>query len=185
MKLNIGHRSQTISKMKNAKRHKSTKTLTGIFSCARHLVPYVPGANITLPRPCQSQFFKVSDAGFLILKNKDAAYYIRGNLSEGRVKPYFVRVEYDNPQDESQPFENEADLTPDKNYAVFTSPDAVWGIHYWKTYTIRVSIFDNRESKQPIDTIVQPLRSYVDTTSGEVRIDNHLTTEPLSTTTSP
>ena len=139
---------------------------------------YVPGANITLPRPRQSQFFKVSDAGFLILKNKDAAYYIRGSLSEGRVKPYFVRVEYDNPQDESQPFENEADLTPDKNYAVFTSPDAVWGIHYWKTYTIRVSIFDNRESKQPIDTIVQPLRSYVDTTSGEVRIDNHLTTEP-------
>lgn len=67
------------------------------------------------------------------------------------------------------------DLKPEMYEVQFTSPDVVWGIHNYGTYTIRVSVFAERESKQPIDSIVQPLRAYVDTMTGAVRVYNRMT----------
>ena len=135
---------------------------------------YTPGANWTLPRPRQSRFFRVDDAGFLVLKNKGAAFYLRAGVPEHRTTTYYVRIEYDNPQDASHPFANDLDLEPDMDRVVFTSPDVVWGIQNYQTYTIRVSVFTDRESKQPIDTLIQPLRAYVVTTTGEVRVYNEM-----------
>jgi hypothetical protein len=131
---------------------------------------YAPGSNLTLPRPRQSRFFRVQDAGFLVLKNKGAAYYLRAHVPEPRTTTYFVRIEYDNPQDTSYPFVNGLDLKPDMGGVLFTSPDVVWGIRNYQTYSIRVSVFADGHSKQPIDTLVQPFRAYVDTTTTEVRI---------------
>lgn len=56
----------------------------------------------------------------------------------------------------------------------FSSPDVVWGIRNYADYTIRVSVFPSRESTEAIDTLVQPVRAYVDTTTREVRVYNRM-----------
>lgn len=135
---------------------------------------YTPGANLTLPRPRHSHFFRVDDAGFLVFKDKGAAYYLRAAAPKHRTKTYYVRIEYDNPQDVSRPFTNDLSLKPDMDGVILTSPDVVWGIKNYQTYTIRVSVFPDNESKQSIDSFAQPLRAYVDTTTGAVRIYNEM-----------
>lgn len=135
---------------------------------------YSSGANLTLPRPRQSRFFEVQDAGFLVLKQKGAAYYLRASVSKHRTTTYYVRIQYDNPQDTSHPFANDLDLKPEMDGVLFTSPDVVWGIRNYQICTIRVSVFNDRESKQPIDTLIQPMRAYVDTTTSEVRVYNEM-----------
>jgi hypothetical protein len=135
---------------------------------------YSPGADLTLPRPRRSRFFRVNDAGFMVLKNKGAAYYLRAGVPEHRTTTYYVRIEYDNPQDMRHPFANDLDLKPEMDAVLFTSPDVVWGLQNYQTYTIRVSVFADRESKQSIDTLIQPFRAYVDTTTKEVRVYNEM-----------
>ena len=134
---------------------------------------YMPGSNITEPRPEKSQFFKTDHAGFVVLE-KGAAYYLQARVLKSPPSTYYIRVEYENPQDKSRPFVNNMDLTTTMDGARFSSPDVVWGIRNYADYTIRVSVFTSRESTQPIDTLVQPVRAYVDTTSGEVRIYNRM-----------
>jgi hypothetical protein len=56
----------------------------------------------------------------------------------------------------------------------FSSPDVVWGIRNYQDYTIRASVFTSRDSTQPIDTLIQPVRAYVDTTTDEVRVYNRM-----------
>jgi hypothetical protein len=131
---------------------------------------YTRGANVTLPRPRQSQFFRVDHAGFVVLKNKGAAYYLQAGAPGPRTTTNYVRIEYDNPQDLSRPFVNDLELRPSMDGVLFTSPDVVWGIQNYQIYNIRVSVFTDRHSKEPIDSFVQPLRAYVDTTTGAVRV---------------
>jgi len=134
---------------------------------------YLSGSNLTEPRPRESQFFRVEHAGFVVLQ-KGAAYYLQAHLLKFPPSTYYVRIEYENPQDKSHPFTNDMELTPTMHGVRFSSPDVVWGIRTYGDYTIRVSVFTSRESSAPIDTLVQPVRAYVDTTSGQVRIYNRM-----------
>ena len=134
---------------------------------------YMPGSNLTEPRPGESQFFKTDHAGFVVLE-KGAAYYLQARVLKSPPSTYYIRVEYENPQDKSRPFVNDMDLTTTMDGVRFSSPDVVWGIRNYADYTIRASVFTNRERAQPIDTLVQPVRAYVDTTTGEVRIYNRM-----------
>jgi hypothetical protein len=134
---------------------------------------YMPGSNITEPRPRTSQFFKTDHAGFVVLK-KGAAYYLQARVLKSPPSTYYVRIEYENPQDKSHPFVNDMELTPTMDGVRFSSPDVVWGIRNYQDYTIRASVFTSRESTQPIDTLIQPVRAYVDTTTDEVRVYNRM-----------
>lgn len=134
---------------------------------------YMPGSNITEPRPRESQFFRTDHAGFVVLE-KGAAYYLQARVLKSPPSTYYIRIEYENPQDKSHPFTNDMDLTPTMDGVRFSSPDVVWGIRNYTDYTIRVAVFTSRDSRQPIDTLIQPVRAYVDTTTGEVRIYNRM-----------
>ena len=134
---------------------------------------YMPGSNITEPRPRGSQFLMTDHAGFVVLE-KGAAYYLQARVLKSPPSTYYIRVEYENPQDKNHPFTSDMDLTTTTDGVRFSSPDVVWGIRNYADYMIRASVFTNRESTQPIDTLVQPVRAYVDTTSGEVRIYNRI-----------
>lgn len=131
------------------------------------------GSNITEPRPRESQFFRTDHAGFVVLE-KGAAYYLQARVLKSPPSTYYIRVEYENPQDKSRPFTNDMDFKATMDGVRFSSPDVVWGIRNYADYTIRVSVFTSRESTEAIDTLIQPVRSYVDTTTGEVRVYNRM-----------
>lgn len=154
----------------------ASTVLTHPFASDKPLVfargTYTRGANVTLPRPLHSRFFSVEDAGFVVLKDKGAAYYLRASLSEHRTTTFFIHVEYENPREESHPFTSDFELKPKDEEVLLSSPEVVWGIQNYHTYNIRVSVFADREGRKTIDSLVQPLRACVDTTTRAVRIDN-------------
>lgn len=132
---------------------------------------YTPGSNLTEPRPRESKFLKTEHAGFVVLE-KGAAYYLHARVIQPRSSPIYIRVEYENPRDNGQPFVNDMELPPSRTSLTFSSPDVVSGIRNYGSYTIRATIYENRKSTTPIDTLVQPVRAYVDTTTSEVRVFN-------------
>jgi hypothetical protein len=129
----------------------------------------MPGSNITEPRPQKSKFFRTENAGFVVLE-KGAAYYLQARVLKSPSSTHYIRVQYENPQDSVHPFVNDMDLTTTMNAVRFSSPNVVWGIRNYQDYTIRVFVFTSKDSAQPIDTLVQPVRAYIDTTTEEVRI---------------
>jgi len=101
---------------------------------------------------------------------KGAGYYLHAHVLKRPPATYYIRVEYENPEDKAHPLVNDMDFKPEMDGVRFSSPDVVWGIRNYQSYTIRVKVFVNRESTQPIDTLVQTVRAYVDTSTGAVRI---------------
>ena len=134
---------------------------------------YKAGSNVTEPRPRESRFFRTDHAGFVVLEN-GAAYYIVARVLKHPPTNYQLRVQYENPQDKTRPFVTTGELRPTMDGILFRSPDVVWGIRNWGDYTIRIDLFTSPESMEPIDTLIQPVRSYVDTTTAEVRIFHRL-----------
>lgn len=130
---------------------------------------YMPGSNITEPRPVKSRLLSVEHGGFVILES-GAAYYLHAVLNEPLTSNVYLRIEYENPRDREHPFVNDMELTPETRAVRFSSPDVVWGIQNYKDYTIRVTAFSSRQSSEPIDSLVQPVRAYVDTTTDKVRV---------------
>jgi hypothetical protein len=131
---------------------------------------HTTGSDMTEPRPRQSQFFKTENAGFVVIQ-KGAAYYLLARIIKSPPAVYYVRIKYENPLDKTRPFVNDMDLKPTMDEVRFSSSDVVWGIRNYDKYTIQVDVYTNRENLQPIDTLIQPVRAYVDTTRGEVRVE--------------
>jgi len=132
----------------------------------------IQGSNLTEPRPRESEFFKVNHAGFMLIDN-GAAYYLDADVRKAPAGTNYVRIEFENPKDKRRPFVSDMELTADTNRVRFTSEQVV-GIRNYKNYSITVKVFRKKDDEKPIDTLVQPLRAYVDTTTGEVRLDKRI-----------
>ncbi len=126
------------------------------------------GNNITEPRPKSSKFMKVLDGGFLVIPNA-AAYRLYIEMSPSLETPYFMQAVLENPADRTKPFVEEAVISKrQENLTVAHGP--IKGLRISGDYRIVVKIFRRQGEAEPIDTLVQKVRSYVDTTGPALKM---------------
>lgn len=128
---------------------------------------YMAGSNVTEPRPRSSRYLQTEHGGFVVIGQK-AGHYLQARVREAPRKTLFIRAYYE--AGNGQTLSTSGKFTPDAKGFVFSPPDFVTGIRCYQDYSIRVEITESESSRQPIDTLVQPVRSYIDTTSGTVRL---------------
>ena len=52
----------------------------------------------------------------------------------------------------------------------FSAPEFVKNLTNYSDYTITVKIFESRDAREPIDTLKQTIRCYVDTRGAKVQV---------------
>lgn len=130
---------------------------------------YRQESNITEPKPRQSEYLQTVEGGFAVIKGS-AAYVLRVAVRKLPPTPCYIRVEYTDPLNKTKPFVNDMVFKPEAREFVFSSPGVVPGLQMYQTYSVRVVVLPDKASTTPIDVLVQPIRSYVDTTTDKVRV---------------
>jgi hypothetical protein len=70
------------------------------------------------------------------------------------------------------------DFLPVATDLQFSSPGAVKGIKLYSDYQVIVRVFDRKGSDVPIDTLVQTVRAYVDTTGAHPKVFRGIRAHP-------
>ena len=133
---------------------------------------YKKGHNIMEPRPRQSKFIKMREAGLLV-SSAGEAYYAEIEISDQVEKPYFLRVMFENPADSKNPFIEESEITNPPPY-ISMRHGPVKGLKINSNYSIIVEIFRRKADTKALDTVSQPVRSYLDTTGPVTKVKNGL-----------
>jgi hypothetical protein len=129
---------------------------------------YAKGHNLTEPRPKSSKFMKMVEAGFLVVPGYEA-YYAEIEISKELPKPYFLRASFEDPQHRDAPFIEEAEIA-DPPSPIPMRHGPVKGLKMSHDYTITIEIFRKQGDAEPIDRIVQKVRSYIDTTGPVIKV---------------
>jgi hypothetical protein len=131
------------------------------------------GANLTLPRPATSKYFKTHMAGFR-LKKDGAHYELFADVIQAREKPLHMVVEFENPLNPEQPIRYEDTLVPESN-SIQPYYGPVRGLRMHESYFVKVTLMESREASKPLDQFVQRIRSYVDTQGDAVKVHRRMT----------
>ena len=126
------------------------------------------GHNIMEPRPKSSKFMKIIDAGFLVSRSQEA-YRVEIEISPNLATPYFMQAFFENARDSKKPFTEEAIISEPKAQCSLTH-GPVKGLRIGRDYRITVKIFRRQGDAQPLDVLVQSVRSYLDTTGAVTRL---------------
>ena len=131
-----------------------------------------PGSNTTEPVPVRSRYLETEIAGVLVM-GEAVGFFIKVKLLESPTGRIVVRTRFESPSG-GKPAETNSELPPDTNELLLSSPEPVVGVRGSTTYTVSISLLQPADGDQPIDTLVQSLRSYVDNTTGKVHVKNSL-----------
>ena len=137
---------------------------------------YTRGSNLTEPRPVKSKFLETIQGGVVIINGK-AGFYLIVNTRKPFGRPVYVTTEYENPVDPTKPLVNDMSLPAEGGQLNFSSPDFVRGLKINEEYRVTVKVFESKAASEPMDTLVQKIRSYVDWTGPEVKIYDRLKTK--------
>jgi len=134
------------------------------------------GSDITDPNPKESKYLKTFTGGFGI-QNQDAYYRFIISIKEPFSRPMFVKVEFKNPIDKKTPIIYEVEIPVDHKTLTFTH-GPVKGLKIYKTYLVKVFLYEVDNKKDPVDILKQKVRSYVDTTTDTIRFYGGLSSHP-------
>ena len=137
---------------------------------------YQKGSNFTEPRPKKSNYLQTVHGGIVVL-GSDAAFYLLTKVIKKPDKKLYVRVDYENP-DGGSPLQNDMLFEPSMEWLRFSAPHFVKGLRSNSDYVITVRIFPSREAREPIDTLRQTIRSYVDTRGPKAQFYKRLKVKP-------
>jgi hypothetical protein len=128
----------------------------------------ISGSNVTEPQPAKSRYLETLHGGLFVIGDA-VGFYLYTRVREAPAVPLYITVEYPDPMG-GKPVTNDMDFLPVATELEFNSPDAVKGIKLYSDYQIIVRVFDKKGSDVPIDTLVQTVRAYVDTTGSHPRV---------------
>jgi hypothetical protein len=137
---------------------------------------YQKGSNFTEPRPKKSEFLQTIHGGIGVI-GSDAAFYLLTKVIKKPEKRLYVRVDYENP-DGGSPLQNDMWFEPSFERMLFSAPHFVKGLRSYSNYVITVRIFPSRQARDPIDTLRQTIRSYVDTRGPKAQFYKRLKVKP-------
>lgn len=123
---------------------------------------YEPGHDLTEPRPRKSEYLETKSGGVLVLPD-GAGLFLFARVIKRPASELYITVEYENPQG-GAPLTNDMRFETKAQEFGFSAPSLQPGLRRYATYTITVKIWEKKGGAQPIDTLVQKVRSYVDTT---------------------
>jgi hypothetical protein len=156
-----------------------TITITSTILTAEPLLvsgTYQKGSNITEPRPQKSHFLQTIHGGVAVLDG-DAGFYLLTKVINKPDKTLYIRVQFQNPAGRS-PLQNDMAFEPSAERLLFSAPRFVKGLRSYSNYAIIVKIYASREAPEPIDTLRQTIRSYVDTRGQRAQLYNRLKQKP-------
>jgi hypothetical protein len=139
---------------------------------------YLPGSNVTEPAPARSRYLETLHGGILII-GEAVGFYLNTRVREAPKAPLYITVEYPDPMG-GAPATNDMEFLPVATELQFSSPGAVRGIKLYADYQIIVRVFDKKGSDAPIDTLVQTVRAYVDTTGEHPKVFKKIRAYPGS-----
>lgn len=132
---------------------------------------YAPGHNITEPRPQKSQYLQVETGGVVVLEN-GAGLFLNTRVLKHPENELYITVEYEDPA--GTPLFNDAPFYTDAKYLNFSVPNVQSGLKSYSDYQITIRIWEMKGSEKPLDTLIQKVRSYVDTTGSTPLVFNKL-----------
>lgn len=119
--------------------------------------------------PQKSRFFEAESGGIVVEQHR-VGFYLQLRVREAPTQELLLHVECENPVDEEQPFATHDRFQADSSGFLFRSPTFFTGIQAEKLYTIKVSVFSDPSQTDPMDVLIQKVRSYINTTGGNVLI---------------
>ena len=133
---------------------------------------YKRGHDLTEPRAKSGEYLKTDDAGVLVFY-PGAAFYWRILPLKPIPDGYIIRTTWPNPASPDQPLINTLDAEVDeatyKEYIFMpTSPDFIDGLERHGIYEFKAELLTSEESDEPVEVLIQKVRSYVITKDGEV-----------------
>lgn len=126
---------------------------------------YKPGHNVTEPKPQKSEYLETKTGGVVVLP-KGAGLFLKTRVLKQPARELYITVEYENPQG-GTPLMSEAAFRTGVSGLNFSVPGVQAGLKSYADYTITVRIWEAKGAAIPLDTLVQKVRSYVDTTGTE------------------
>ncbi len=122
---------------------------------------YQKGSNNTEPRPKRSTYLETLHGGVVVMP-EGAGFYLFTRVIKKPENELYVTVEYENPLG-GKPFVNDMAFVPTAEALHFSAPEFIRGLKSYGDYKIVVRVFESRSATEPIDTLKQSIRSYVDT----------------------
>jgi hypothetical protein len=123
---------------------------------------YEPGHNITEPKPKKSEYLETKTGGVAVLSG-GAGLFLHARVIKHPVTELYVTVDYENPTGGVR-LTNDMQFKPEAKELHFSVPSFQTGLRSYIDYEIIVRIRERKGAEKPIDTLVQKVRSYVDTT---------------------
>lgn len=128
---------------------------------------YKQGSDVTEPKKMKSRFMAVDEGGVLLTQS-GAKLFVRVRTIIPPEGEMFFKAEFPNPSG-GRPSFVELDFKKDGTF-MFTSPETVRGLKGKDDYIITVGVYLKKDTSRPVDSVVQKVRSYVDTQGGEILI---------------
>lgn len=122
---------------------------------------YESGHNVTEPKPQASEYLQV-EAGGVVVMDEGAGLFLKARVIKHPDHELYITVEYENPGSAS--LLNDASFKVDATNLNFSVPTVQSGLRSYADYAITVKIWEKKGDPKPVDTLVQKVRSYVDTT---------------------
>ena len=100
--------------------------------------------------------------------SKGAGLFLTVKVIEPPSKDLYLTVEYENPG--GSPLRNDGPFAKDAEGFTLSVPTYQSGLRAYQDYTIKVRVWNSKGDREPIDTLTQKVRCYVDTTGPSIRV---------------
>ena len=119
-------------------------------------------------QPSESQLYKVAGGGFLWQAKEEKAIYVLGLKPKLEIKnSYYLRIEYENPDDPNKPILMSGNIDSflsnqdfDERILMFKSP-LLNRLKPFKAYKVTVKTYTSNEKIDLVDTFTQSILSFL------------------------
>lgn len=133
---------------------------------------FQPGQNASDPQPQKSEYLETTQGGVLIAGD-NAGLYLFTKVIKRPLQHFHVVVEFQNPSG-GAPIRNEVLFKNTATELHFSTPGYLKDLKNYGEYEVTVRIYISKESKKPVDTLKQTIRSYVDTHGAKAKLFSKL-----------
>lgn len=124
------------------------------------------------PAPQSSEYLITRKGGFYI-SEYGARYLCGWDIVKDRPKAIYVRMELQNPADDTKPIIQEGEIES-QGQTLNIAFGPIKGLKMNEFYTIKVFLYEDQKKTVEIDHLTQSIKSYVDTRKDKIVVDKNL-----------
>ena len=135
---------------------------------------YEAGHDVTEPRRQKSEYLETLQGGVAVFP-KGSGLFLKTKVIKSPPHDLYITVDYKGAG--MAPLSNDMVFRKDARQLGFSVPAYQTDLKRRRTYTVTVKIWNAKGDREPVDTLVQKIRSYVDTTDAGPRVSDRLKQE--------